>query len=99
MGKRALFITLVAEPGKRDELWKFWQKRLLPHLEQIEEAQHVIPCFDREDGDVIRLFELFENDDTPAQIMESEWFTSFFRECRPLLKDSGVAVATPVWEK
>lgn len=99
MNKKALFITLVAQPGKRDELWDMWRKRLLPHLELIEEAQHIIPCFDREHGDVIRLFELFDNEDIPNDIIQSEWFISFFSDVKPILKDSIVNIATPVWEK
>lgn len=99
MAKKALFITLIAESGKRDELWHHWQSRLKPHLEKIDEALHIIPCFDREECDVIRLFELFENDETPDQIVRAEWFLSFFDDVKPLLKDSVVSVATPVWEK
>ncbi len=99
MNKKALFITLVAVPGKRDELWQLWQKKVQPYLEKIDEAKSVVPCFDLENKDVIRLFELFSDEEIPQKIMDSEWFQSFFSEIKPILKDSSAVAASPMWEK
>ncbi len=43
--------------------------------------------------------ELFDNEEVPNSIIQSEWFTSFFNDIKPILKESNVNIATPVWEK
>lgn len=100
MGKRTFFIELKAKAGKRDELWALWQERLLPKLEAIPEAEVIVPCFDRDDEETIRIFELFDNENTPREIVTSDWFEAFRKEIEPLLEEpSVVSVGIPQWEK
>lgn len=99
-GRLALFITTRARPGKRDELRRLWEKHLRPRVQQNPAQDVYAYCLDREDPDLIHLFEVYDDASAMAEAGEAEWFEAYMEEAAPLMAEPpSIVVADPVWEK
>lgn len=99
-GRLALFITTRARPGKREELVRLWEEHLRPRVEDNSHQAVYAYCLDREDPDLIHLFEVYDDASVMGRAAESEWFDAYMRKAAPLMAEPPrIVVADPVWEK
>jgi quinol monooxygenase YgiN len=100
MAKIALFITAKAQPGKREELRKLFEKHIKPHAEANQLEESCVYCYANEDEDTICMFEMFSEPSVVKEDMESEWFGAYQKEASSVLAGPPqVVMATPVWAK
>lgn len=100
MAKIALFITARAQPGKREELRKLFEKHIKPHAETNQLQESCIYCYANEDEDTICLFEMFADASQVKADMEADWFANYQKEASSILAGPPqVVMATPVWAK
>lgn len=90
MSKTALFIKHRALPGKRDEVYRIWEKHLQPNITANHSHEAYFYCYDDSDPDTICAFQKF---------LAAPWYAAYLSEVTPLLAGQPkIRVATPVWE-
>ncbi len=99
-GRLALLITTRARPGKRDELRRLWEEHLKGRVEENDAQEVYVYCLDREDPDLIHLFEVYNDPAALSRAGASEWFESYMAAAAPLMAGPPtIVVADPIWEK
>ncbi len=99
-GRLALFITTRARPGKRDELLALWEEHLKGRVEENPAQEVYAYCLDREDPDLIHLYEVYSDASVMSEAAEAEWFEAYMEKAAPLMAGPPeIVVADPVWEK
>jgi hypothetical protein len=58
MQKTALFIRHQAQPGKRDDVRRVWEKHVKPRVATNPAHEAYFFCYDNGDPDVICVFQL-----------------------------------------
>jgi quinol monooxygenase YgiN len=100
MAKMALFVKVNAQPGKRDEVKKMWEKYVKPHSETQASLEICCYCYANENPDTICLFELISDPSDSEAVMKSDWFASYQESLKPLIKGPPeIITATPIWIK
>ena len=100
MSKLALFVRVDAQPGKRDEIRRLWEKYVKPHSETQESVEICCYCYANENVDTICMFELISNPSDFEAVMKSDWFASYQESLKPLIKGPPeIITATPMWIK
>lgn len=100
MTKTALFIKHKAKPGQREEVRRVWEEHLLPQIEQNEAHEAYFYCYDDNDPDVIRVFQLYADHTGPQEFVKQPWYPAYEEEVSPLLTgESEFRAATPFWIK
>jgi quinol monooxygenase YgiN len=97
MTQVALFIRLKALPGKRDAVRAAWDKHLRPNIGRNPRHQAYFYCYDDEDADVIRVFQLYSDRAGPQEFVEQPWYPAYEAEVTPLLADFEIRTVTPAW--
>lgn len=96
----ALFITTRARPGRRDELVRLWEEHLRERVVESEVQEVYAYCLDREDPNLIHLFEIYADSSAMGEAAGSEWFEAYMEKAAPLMAEPpSIVVADPVWEK
>lgn len=99
MAKVAVFARLVARPGRRDDLVQMCQQLLNGARGEDGTELYVLHVSDQE-PDVVRLYELYRDDEALAAHGGSDTMTSVFPRLSELLAAApDMAVSTPVAAK
>jgi len=100
MAKLALFVKVKAQPGKRDEVKRLWEKYVKPHSETQESLDVSCYCYANENPDTICLFELISDPSAFETVMKSDWFSSYQQSLKSLIQGPPeIITATPMWIK
>ena len=100
MGGHALFITHRTKPGQRDAVRDIWMRHMAPAVSSNASHLAYFYCFDAEDGDILRVFQLYENEAASAAFLEHPNYRAYLGEVEGLLAGPpDVQVAEPQWAK
>jgi quinol monooxygenase YgiN len=100
MAKLAIFVTANAQPGKREELRKLFEKHIKPHVESNKAQELCFYCYDTQNENTMCMFELFNDPAVVKADMESEWFAAYQKDASAVLAGPPqVIIASPVWVK
>jgi quinol monooxygenase YgiN len=100
MAKVASLLTVKAQPGRRDDVRRLWDKHVRPRAEADDAQELYVICEDTQDADTLHLFAIYANPEAMAENARSAWFTEYLNAVTPLLAGPGVrSTATPIWAK
>jgi quinol monooxygenase YgiN len=100
MSTSAILVRHKAKPGKRDELWRVWEKYVRDYVAGSKDALSCYYCFDDSDPDTIIVFQLAADRAAAQEFGKQPWFADYQRETAALLAgQSELRTATPQWVK
>ena len=100
MTAHALFITHRTAPGQRDAVRAVWEKYMAPAVAGNADHLAYYYCFDAEDADVLRVFQLYSNEAAATAFLQHPNYTGYLGEVEGLLAGPPeVHAATPQWQK
>jgi quinol monooxygenase YgiN len=100
MGELALIIKTRTRAGKRDEVRRLYEERLVPRAQQNDAQEVVVWCDDQHDPDTFYLFEIYRDAAAFGANAQSDWFADYMTRVGPLLAgEPEVSMATPGWSK
>jgi quinol monooxygenase YgiN len=100
MSKGALFIRHQAQPGKRDEIKRVWEKYAQNYVADSRGQLAYFYCYDDNDPDAIVVFQLHADVDSTKEFVNQRWYADYERETEALLAGpSEFRMATPQWTK
>jgi quinol monooxygenase YgiN len=100
MAKLAMLVTTRTKPGKRDEVRRLYEQRLVPRAEENDAQEVVVWCADHADPDVFHLFEIYRDSEAAQASSQAPWFWEYLTEVGPLLEGQPeVRTAEPTWAK
>lgn len=100
MPKSSLFMKFRAKSGRREEVRRVWERLLKTNIEKHPSFEGYYYCFDDNDPDVICVFQITSDSETPQRFVAEPWYRVYHDEVAPLLDGDGeFHVATPVWER
>lgn len=82
---RAIFLTHRTLPGRRDDVHAVWDAHLRPAIESNADHLAYWYCFDPDDADVIRVFQLYTDADAAAAFLQTDTYRRYLDEVEPLL--------------
>ncbi len=98
--EHALFIVHRTNPGKRDEVRAVWEKHMAPAIAKNDGHIDYFYCFDHQDHDVLRVFQLYSNAEAADSFLQHPNYAGYLQEVGPLLSNQPeVHTATPQWKK
>ena len=96
----ALFITHRTRPGQRDRVRDVWMDHMAPAVTGNSGHLAYWYCFDTEDSDVLRVFQLYESAAAAAAFLEHPAYRSYLSAVEGLLAGPPeVHTAAPQWSK
>ncbi len=100
MGKLAMSVTTRTKPGKREDVQRLYEQRLVPRASENEAQEIVVWCADAADPDVFHLFEIYRDPEAAQAAGQATWFWEYLAEVGPLLEGQPeVWTAVPTWAK
>ena len=100
MAGHALFITHRTQAGKRDAVRDVWLKHMAPTIDGNDGHEAYFYCFDTEDGDVLRVFQLYRDEAAADAFLEHPSYQEYLLEVEGLLAGPPeVHAASPQWTK
>lgn len=100
MSKSALFIRHQAQPGKRDEIKRVWEKYAQNYVADSRGQPAYFYCYEDNNPDAIVVFQLHADADSANEFVKQPWYADYEQETDALLaKPSEFHVATPQWIK
>ena len=96
----AVLVTHRTRAGARDEVRGVWQAHMPAAVAANPGHLAYYYTFDRTDGDVIRAFQVYSDDDASRAFLASEGYRNYVAAVEPLLTaPPEVAVSDVVWAK
>ena len=100
MSEFALFITHRTAPGQRDKVRAVWERHMAPAVESNDGHLAYYYCFDTEDADVLRVFQLYGDRAASEAFLKHPNYAAYLGEVEPLLQGPPqVHTAEPMWQK
>lgn len=100
MTKTALFIRHQAEPGRRDDVQRIWEKHVKPRVEANLAHEAYFYCYDNSDPDVICVFQLYSDLASSQAFMTGPWYGEYLSEVSQFLAaQPEIAPAALIWAK
>ncbi len=100
MTAHALFIVHRTAPGQRDAVRAVWEKHMAPAVASNDDHLAYYYCFDLEDADVLRVFQLYRNAAAAQQFLDHHNYAAYIGEVEGLLAGPpAVHSAEPKWQK
>ncbi|MDQ3133611.1 MAG: antibiotic biosynthesis monooxygenase [Acidobacteriota bacterium] len=100
MDKTALFIRHQAQPGKRDEVRRVWEKHVKPRVEANPAHEAYFFCYDDNDPDVICVFQLYTDMASMQDFLKGAWYADYLSEVSQFIEaQPQISPATLVWAK
>ena len=100
MAKLVLIVKTRTQPGKREDVYRLFQKHLASRVQGTDALEVFVWCADEIDADTFYIFEIYR-DRTVQQVNAQEpAYLAYLQEAGPLLAHpSEIMTATPVWGK
>lgn len=100
MSMKALYIRHKAQPGKRDEVKRVWEKYAREYVEGASGQIAYVYGFDDTDPDAIVAYQLYTGDAATDDFVNQSWYKDYQRETAALLVgQSEFRTITPQWIK
>ena len=100
MSKSATLVRHNAQPGKRDEVRRVWEKYARDYVAGSDGQLTYYYCYDDNDPDAIVVFALAADQTSGQDFVKQPWFADYQRETAALVAGpSEVRTATPQWVK
>lgn len=100
MSQLTIFIKTRCQPGKRDEVFKLWEKHLKPRLMSNPDQIGYSFSYDNYDENVFHLFELYASQEAFQANSQESWFADYMAEAGPLLDgEPEFSMSTPQFTK
>ena len=96
----AIFIVHRTLPGQRDSVKAVWMKHMAPAIEGNDGHLAYYYCYDKEDPDLLRVFQLYRDAASAAAFLSHPNYADYQREVLDLLiEPSEIHAAQPQWQK
>lgn len=100
MNTKALYIRHTAQPGKRDEVKKIWEKYARAYVEGAAGQIAYVYGFDDADPNAIIAYQLYSGEAATEDFVKQSWYSDYQRETAALLAGpSEFRSITPHWIK
>jgi len=100
MSQTALFIRHQAKPGKRDEVRRVWEKHVKPRAAANPAHEAYYFCYDRNDADVICVFQLYTDLPAMQDFLKGAWYDDYLKEVGEFVAVAPqIAPADLIWAK
>jgi quinol monooxygenase YgiN len=101
MTTSATIVRHKAQPGKRDELRRVWEKYVGKYVAGSDGALSCYYCYDDNDPDTIIVFSVAADPAIAMAFGKQPWFADYQRETTALIVagQSELRTATPQWVK
>jgi quinol monooxygenase YgiN len=100
MPKTALFIRHQAQPGKRDDVRRIWERHVKPRVAANPAHEAYFFCYDNDDPDVICVFQLYTDLASMQDFLKGSWYADYLNEVGQFVAvPPQITPATLVWAK
>lgn len=100
MSTKALYIRHQAQPGKRDEVKRIWEKYVRAYIENADGQIAYVYGYDEGDPNTIVAFQVFSGDAGTEDFVNQPWYADYHRETAALLVGpSEFRTINPQWVK
>ena len=100
MNKTALFIRHQAQPGRRDDVRRVWEKHVKPRVEANAAHEAYFFCYDDNDPNVICVFQLYTDTASMQDFPSGAWYADYLSEVSQFIEaQPQISPATLVWAK
>lgn len=100
MSKTALFIRHQAQPGRRDEVQRIWEKHVKPRVSANPAHEAYFFCYDSNDPDVVCVFQLYSDAASMDEFLSGEWYPAYLNEVSKVVAAPlQISPASLVWTK
>lgn len=100
MSEHGVFLIHRTLPGRRDDVRSIWMEYMAPAVDANPDHLAYYYCFDHDDPDVIRVFQLYRNAEAATAFLQHESYVAYLAAVEPLLEGPPeVRSATPRWVK
>lgn len=96
----ALFIVHRTQPGQRNAVRDIWEQHMAPAIWANSDHLAYYYCFDNDDADVLRVFQLYRDAAAAASFLEHPNYKTYLSEVEGLLAGPPeVHSAEALWQK
>lgn len=100
MSRIALFIRHQAQPGRREEVQRIWEKHVKPRVISNPAHEAYYFCHDQADPNVVCVFQLYSSEDAMKDFLSGPWYPAYLEEISEVVTGPPtVSPASLVWEK
>jgi quinol monooxygenase YgiN len=100
MTRTALFIQHRTLPGKREAMRQIWERHVKPRVAANSGHLCYFFCEDDLDPDVVRVFQLYENDEAMNAFLGGDWYQAYLSEVSQVVAaPPQISPAPLVWSK
>jgi quinol monooxygenase YgiN len=100
MAKLVLIVRTKTQPGKRDDVYRLFEKHLASRVEDTDALEVFVWCADEMDANTFYIFEIYGDRTVQQANAEDPAYFAYLQEAQPLLASPPeVVTATPVWTK
>jgi quinol monooxygenase YgiN len=100
MAKLVLIVKTKTQPGKRDDVYRFFEKHLASRVSDTEALEMFVWCADEIDSDIFYIFEIYGDRAVQQANAQDPAYFAYLQEAQPLLAGPPeVVTATPIWSK
>ena len=100
MPKLVLIVKTKTKPGKREEVYRLFDKHLAPRVDGTNALEVFAWCADEVDADIFYIFEIYGDRTIQQTNAQDPAYFAYLQEAEPLLESGPEVVrATPVWAK
>ena len=95
-----LFGKFTAQPGKRDDVRKVWEKHMAPAISANPGHTAYFYCFDNNEPNSIYAFQQYLSVEASQDFLQTSGYAAYLKEVEPLLAGPPqITALTPVWSK
>lgn len=100
MEKLVLIVKTKTQPGKRDDVYRLFEKYLASRVQDTDALETFVWCADEIDTDIFYIFEIYRDRSVQQVNAQDPAYLAYLQETQPLLAvPPEIMKATPVWVK
>ncbi len=100
MQNTALFIRHQAQPGKRDDVRRVWEKHVKPRVAENPAHEAYFFRYDNSDPDIICVFQLYTDLASMQDFLKGPWYADYLSDVSHFVAVPPlITPATLVWAK
>lgn len=100
MEKLVLIVKSKTQPGKREAVYRLFEKYLAARVQDTDALEVFVWCADEIDADIFYIFEIYGDRSEQAVNAQDPAYLAYLQEAQPLLANPPeIMKATPVWGK
>jgi quinol monooxygenase YgiN len=100
MSKTALFIRHQAQPGRRDDVQRIWERHVKPRVEANPAHEAYYFCYDSADPDVVCVFQLYSSEAAMQEFLSGSWYPAYLSEVSQVVAaPPRISPAALIWSK